>query len=251
MTRAFERLALLVLVLTGCASSPTARELPPDASPNRAAELNLQLGVGYIRSGHYDVALGKLKKALSFDDSLPGAYNALGVLHEETGEPELAGENYRRALELADDYPLARLNYGRFLCSQNQFEAGLKQFLTAAGSGMDDPARAMVGAAVCARQAGKPDQAEEYLSRARALDPDNPQVLLEQAYLQQVLGNLNQSLELLGRYHQRVAATPASLWLGVRVSRALGDEAARRRFSERLLAGFPASAEARRLMQSE
>ena len=100
-------IASLALLLDGCASS-SERQFQ-----DNAAEANFKLGIGYMQSGHFDVATEKLLKALQFKDDYPEAHNALAVLYEEIREYGPAETHYKRAIDLKPDYTLAKLNYAR------------------------------------------------------------------------------------------------------------------------------------------
>ena len=93
---------LLALLLGACASSERQFQ-------DNAAEANFKLGIGYMQSGHLEVAAEKLLKALQYDDDYPEAHNALGVLYEEMREYSPATDHYQRAISLKPDYTLANL----------------------------------------------------------------------------------------------------------------------------------------------
>lgn len=241
--------ACILLILGGCASRPV-QELaePKDA---RAAEINLKLGVGYMQSGHFDVALEKLKKALEYDPTLEEAHNAIAVLYEETKEYELAEQHYRRAVELDPDYALARMNYGRFLCTHQRTADGENQFLAAANNPkLESPVAAYIGAGVCAKQIPAPERAEAHLRKALELNPDSARALFELASINYSQGNYLQARTFLQRYHAQAGYSPASLWLGINIEKALGDSQLRREYADLLLSKFSASKEAQ-LLRSE
>jgi len=54
----------------------------------RAAELNAQLGLGYLKQGQYKRARYKLDKALGFDDGNANAHHYMGELFRRLGDPE-------------------------------------------------------------------------------------------------------------------------------------------------------------------
>ena len=72
----FVCLSALAVLLAGCQSSPVSSDLDKEAAhldtqykqggsqQKTAADLNAELGAGYIRNGRYDRALIKLQKAL-------------------------------------------------------------------------------------------------------------------------------------------------------------------------------------------
>ena len=74
-------LTVLVLV-SACASNQT--EDPDEKSQNRkSAESNTSLGLEYMNRGQYELALGKLKKAVKADPGYAPAQTVLAVLYDE------------------------------------------------------------------------------------------------------------------------------------------------------------------------
>jgi type IV pilus assembly protein PilF len=236
-----------LMILGGCASTAPKPETPRE----EAARINLKLGAGYMQSGHYDIALEKLNKALQYDDSLAEAHNAIAVLYEEIKEDGPAEHHYQRAIELDPKYTLARMNYGRFLCAHGKPADGEKQFLMAADEPLlQSPELVYIGAAVCARKQQAEERAEAHLRRALELNPGSPRALFELAELSLAQREPLQARAFLQRYHAVAGYSPASLWLGINIEEALGDIQARREYVRLLLAQFADSKEARRL-QSE
>ncbi len=73
-------LVMAVVLISGCASQ---QNQDPDRVSNKrlAAESNTSLGLEYMNRGQYEVALGKLKKAVREDPDLcTGAYGDGGTL---------------------------------------------------------------------------------------------------------------------------------------------------------------------------
>jgi type IV pilus assembly protein PilF len=240
-------LVIAVLLLVGGCSS-ASRTSVTSAGEDNVATLNLKLGVGYMQQGRFDLALEKLKKALEYDDQLAEAHNAIAVLYEETGEISLAEEHYKRALALDPGYTLAKLNYGRFLCTQGKSAEGESQFLTIA----QDPSlksveKAYTGAGFCARLANKLEQAEAHLRKALEQNPNGTEALYEMAMVNHAQGKNLQARAFLQRYHSQAGYTPASLLVGIEIEDALGDSELRREYARVLLTKFADSSEARRL----
>ncbi len=66
-----------IVILTACTSTGTREYIGPDA---KAAELNMQLGLSYLQSGDYKIAMDKLDKALKQNPNLPSAHNTIALL---------------------------------------------------------------------------------------------------------------------------------------------------------------------------
>jgi type IV pilus biogenesis/stability protein PilW len=94
-------------VLAGCVT-PQQRE-----ENMRAAEVHYDLGVEMAKDGKAREALAEFMKVVELDDTLPEAWNALGLLYYYSlGEAEKADEAFKRAVELRKDFSDAWNNYG-------------------------------------------------------------------------------------------------------------------------------------------
>ncbi len=241
----------LALLLGACANSSEN-----DFKEN-VAEANFKLGIGYMQSGHFEVATEKLLKALQYNDDYPEAHNAIAVLYEEIREYHPAEIHYKRAIELKPDYTLAKLNYARFLCMREPIrvaegEAEFQKLATDPANAGVNAADAYAGMALCARQRNDPTQAETWLRKALELNPNNTSALYGLAELSQIQNKTLQSRAFLQRYHAQTRPTAQSLWLGIAIEQASdGDPQLRREYGILLLSQFPNSDEARRLKQSK
>jgi type IV pilus assembly protein PilF len=239
-------LAISLLLLNGCAL--LSRTPAPDSSEANAAVLNLQLGVGYMQQGNFAIALEKLKKALDYNDEFAEAHNAIAVLYEETKQEALADQHYRRAIELDPQYTLARLNYGRFLCAHGKTAEGERQFLMVADDSKPESSEAAyTGAGFCARLAHDMEQAETHLRKALEQNPQSPGALLEMAQVDHAQGKDLEASAFLERYHKIAGYDAKSLWLGIEIAGAVGNNDLRREYTRILVTQFEGSNEARRL----
>lgn len=241
----------LALVLSvGCMTTPSKQRQSVETA--EAAELNLRLGIAYMQQGHYDLALTKLKKSLSYDSDSAKTHNAIAVLFEETKRPELAKEHYRKAVELDPKFGVARMNYGRLLCAGGEPEQGKEQFLAlideAEFSARD---AAYIGAGICARLASELQRAESYFREALEENPDAAAALYELAELSHLQGDNLQARAFLQRFHDKASYSPQSLRLGIVIEQALGGEDLRREYVELLSSRFADSDQARQLKKSE
>lgn len=239
-------LLLLSLWLGACANTKE-RDFNNDV-----AEANFQLGIGYMQSGHFEVAAEKLLKALQFKDNYPEAHNAIAVLYEEIRELAPAENHYKRAIELKPDYTLARLNYARFICLRfppraAEAESALQQIIADAANAGATQSDAYANLAVCARQRDDAAQAETWLRQSLEINPNNANALLEMAQLSQKQNKTLQARAFLQRYHSQSRPTLPSLSLGVAIeSSEGGDPQLRQEYRSLLVAQFPNSEEARR-----
>jgi len=235
--------ALTAFVVVGCVENPTR----PDASQyQQAATINLQLGMEYMQKGRFDLAEEKLLKAISIDDSMPEAHNALGVLYDEQGRPKRAEDEYRRALRLYGGFTTARLNLGALLCEEGRYDEGEEAFARVHESDEGDLSRAsaLEGIGLCRKAAGDVAGAKEKFNEALELNPTLGKALLEMASISLDEFEPSQARGFLQRYHNDSSATPRSLLLGYEIELDLGNEGLQESYGVRLRTEFPDSEEA-------
>ncbi len=236
---------LLTLLVAGCATTGNPAEHTDDA---HAAHINLRLGVGYMEQGHLDTAKQKLLLALKYNPKLAEADNALGVLYEQSGNPEQAERYYRKAVQLKPQYLLAQMNLARVLCANGKAREGKQIFLKAAGDPrLTAPEIAYTGAGVCARRAGNLKEAERLYQLALKKNPDAGGTLFEMARLMHIEGDNRRAKQFLLRYHKRASFNPVSLKLAMEVEQALGETRMRAEYAHLLHTRFPNSPQAKQL----
>ena len=249
-------MVLGVALLAGCTTSRQAVEQRPAFATMGGASAETQrartftdLAAAYYERAQYKIALDELRKAITADSSFGPAYNVYGLVYMDLAEDRLAEENFRRAIELNPKDSNARTNFGWFLCTRGQYDAGLAQFTEALGNPLyAQPERAMTNAGLCAEKKGDLLLAESNLVKALKLQPDNPDTLLKMANLNFRQGRLMDARRLLDRHDELAPQTAESLWLGVRLERKLGDRAQEAAYGLQLRKHFPDSKEARLLL---
>jgi type IV pilus assembly protein PilF len=235
-------LLLLVIMLAACVSTPDSES---DSTPRKIAELNTQMGQGYMNRGQYEIALEKLKKAVKADPRYAPAHTVLGVLYERLGETELAEKHYAEAAKVAPDNGDANNNYGAFLCANGQ-EAKAEAYFNRALKDpfYSTPEVAMANAGQCMLRKGDMDKAESYLRQSLAYDDDFPDALLGLSRVNFAKGDYLRARAFLQRYEASTPMSASGLMLGQRIETQLGDAAGARRYADRLLEQFPKSPEA-------
>jgi type IV pilus assembly protein PilF len=245
-------LALLavVILVSGCASRQST---DPDgkSESRRAAESNTALGLEYMNRGQYEVALGKLKKAVRDDPDYAPAHTVTAVLYERIGEMELAGKHYRKAYEADPTDGDVNNNYGVYLCQTEKADRAMGHFLKA----LDDPfysspAIALTNAGSCSLGRDKLTEANDYLRAALKIEPEFPDALLAMAQLNYIEKNALKSRAFMQRYEAVANHGAASLLLAYKIEMASRDNKAAKKYLLILEASFPKSdqaAEARRI----
>lgn len=232
---------VLMLSLLAC-SSQTMRE---QAGGNKAAEINVHMGITYMNKGYYDIALIKLQRALKQDDGLAVAHNAIATLYGLLNNAEKATYHFEQALSLQANYPEAHNNYGRFLCRQGQLKRADKQFQLAIASPRYISAhKAYLNAAICVLKDKDYVKAQDYFNKALTLRPKWARVLFEMALLQYETGENIRARAYLLRHAMVSQPIPDALWLGVLIEHKLSNQTAMMSYQRRLQALFPRSKQA-------
>jgi type IV pilus assembly protein PilF len=257
MRKALKGTLFLVVLLTlaGCntmQSRPEPVTTVPgvDREPTKA-EIYTNLGVAYMEGGRPDLALSKLQRALQEDPRLPSAHHAMGLLRARLREYDAAESAFKRALELQPKYSEAHNNYGVFLCELKRYDEADRQFKLALGNPLyRTPALAYENAGQCALLAGRTEQAELYFRNALGNNSRLPKSLYQLGRLEFERGNHELAQDYLDRFLKVSEQTPQSLWLGIRLARALGEDDRAASYALLLRARFPDSEENRLLMQT-
>ncbi len=244
------RFALLALILvTGCAQSPksepdTREVLQRDALAR--AQIHTELGAAYYGTGQYSVSLQELDKALSADPKHVPALNQLGLVYMALGKDREAQAQFEKALRLDPDDSSVNNNYGMLLCRRGRDQEAMRYFDIALRNPLyRSPEVAYVNAGLCARTKGDDVRAEDFLRKARAIAPDQPQALYVLADIAFSKGDVREARGLITRHLQVTSPGPESLWLAARIENRLGDTNALASYGAQLNRRFPNSPQAR------
>ncbi len=241
---------LMLVFLTGCVSTTSG---PPKPQPDKedAAEYNYQLGARYYRNGNFELARDRLKLSLDFDDRRGITWYTLALTYEALESPRLARDAYKQAVRVDSDNYDALNAYAVFLCRAGDFDDGARYFDRAARINSSDTSWIpLTNAGVCMVQ--KPDaaKAEEYFRAALQLRPSYGEALLQLALLKHQNRDYLGARAFIQRYLSRNAASAGILFLAVQIETELGNTMGRREYADRLIREFPASPEARRVLES-
>lgn len=234
----------VVVTLSSCSSL-----LGKNDKEARVIKNNIDLALGYLKRGQYDVSNQKINRALDADWENSEAHTVAALLAERQKRTEKAEEHYRYAIEFQPDDGSVLNNYGVFLCRQGKPQKAVELFMKAVNiPSYVTPNEAYENAGACARQIPDLKNAEKYLRIALSGNPKLPNALYEMAQI-----SYGQKKNLSVRaYLQRFAAvashTPQSLWLGVRAEKNLGDRQASEVYAKKLQRLFPDSEEFTKLL---
>lgn len=251
----FTRVALLIvfwlslaLLLGGCAG------LQPHANPDqrRAAEVNAELGISYLRQNDLAQAQRALERAIQFDPRLALAHLGMASLRERQGSIDDAIDHYRKAIALEPENPYVQTNLGDLLCRQGEVAEG-QALLERASRNPSYAQRhvALLSSGRCDLQTGSVERAERKMREALQIQPQYPDALYEMARLTYLDGRPFQTRAFLSRLNALGVVVPGSLLLCYKAETQLGNRQDASRCADRLMRDFPDSEEAAELLRLE
>lgn len=239
---------LLALSLAACTQQPLRTG---SGQSDSLAQIYTNLGLTYLQQGKRDLALEKLQRAVEADPDLPVANHYLAETYQQLGQVEKAEHYYRRAVKLDPENPMLRNNFGAFLCGHGNRDEAEQQFLLAAKNPRyETPEQAYENAGICAQRIPDAEKAEQYFRAALGINSKLPRTLHQMAALSYDKQRYLPARAYLQRYLEVAQHTPQSLWLGIKIERALGDENVAASYAAQLKSNFPDSEETR-LLEAE
>ena len=240
--------ALILLALAGC-SQPTPK--PDASSPSKVdatdrARIHTELGTAYYGNNQMSVALEEFNEALAADPKYVPAHYQMGLVYMSLGEDQLAQQSFERALKLDPADSGANNNYGLFLCKRKKDKEAFRYFQTALKNPLyATPENAYANGGMCALLLGDDAMAEEWLRKALALQPNQPEALYTLAELSFKKADYRNARSLLTRHMRLVPPTVDALWLGARIEGRLGDKTALASYGVQLNNRYPNAAQTR------
>ncbi len=225
---------LATLWLSGCATAQRDG-LESGADPERAADLNVAMGIEYMQQGNLPRAQRKLERALDIDPGNADALQANALLYQRQGENPLAREFFERALEANPDLTRARNNYAAFLYRQGEIAAACEQLERASQDiQYDNRAQLFTNLGRCRFELGALDDAVESLERAQNIDPRHAPSYLALARTLTAQGDYDRAWGQLQRFIRLAGTPPESLRLAEQIASARGDGASAAYYSQQL-----------------
>ncbi len=223
----------------------SANATPSDETEtHRRARIRLELASSYFEAGQTAVALDEVKQALAINASLADAYNLRGLIYLRLNDHAQAEESFRRALAQRPQDASIMHNHAWLLCQQKRYAEADKQFERA----LDQPAydarsKTLMAQGLCQERAGMQGQAEQTLLKAYELDARNPIIAYNLSRLMALRGEHQRAQFYIRRLNNSEWANAESLWLGIKVERALGDQVAVEQLASKLVKRFSESRE--------
>ena len=225
--------------------------VPPGGTANQLANVNAQLGLGYLRNGQLDLAWERLNAALQADPNYATAHNGMALVYGRLNEPQKAEEHFKRAIALNPSDSAAQTNYGAFLCQHGRIDEGETHFMKAVANPLyTKPAMAYSNAGLCKLRVDDLEGAHIYFRAALRADPRFPVALENMAQISFDEQAFLAARGYMQRYEEVSTHTPRSLWLGIRIEEMLGDKDAVSSLAMLLKANYPDSPETEMLLNS-
>jgi type IV pilus assembly protein PilF len=243
-------LPLLLALAAGSGAAADTRGHADEESLAKAARINAQLAVAYLKQNDVAAARDRIERALGQNSRDPDVQSAAGLVYDRLQEAEKADAHYSAAVRIAPNDPSVVNNYAVYQCRRGKWEKGLKLFEQAARNpAYSTPEVAYSNAGVCARDAKNLARAEELFRKALSIRSDFPDALLQMADLTLTRGSTLAARAFLDRYFAVSPASPESLLLAIRVAHKLGDRAAEDKYSDKLEHDFADSDQVRQLRE--
>jgi type IV pilus assembly protein PilF len=241
-------LSLCAVIAAGCTTNNNVTK--PDLA--RAADINLEIGVDYLRKNDLKQAKEKIDKSIEQNPRSAKAQVIAGMLYDRLGDSGKADSHYQRAVSLEPDNPEIKNNYAVFQCQKKRYDRGEKLALEAAANPLyKTPEIAYLNAGNCARGGGNLQHAEDSYRRALAVKPRFSDALYQMAELEYQQKEYMSARGFLERYNEVGRTGPATLWLGVRIERSLGNKVQAQHYAQRLKIEYPTASQTQELLESE
>lgn len=242
--------ALVAAILTACAArsleGPRTETDPMAAAleTQKRAAIRMQLAIGYYQQEQYKVALEEIRQALLISPDLADAYAVRALIFMETGEKQLAEDNFLHALKLAPNNPDVANNFGWFLCQNGREKQGLVYLEKAIhDSTYRYPGKAYNNAGLCSLRAKNAGEAERYFLHGFREDPGNMNISISLAKLLTDRGEYEKARFYINRVLKADIMSAEVLWLGIRIETKLDDQAAVNGLATQLRRRYPNSKE--------
>ena len=253
--------------LSACSTAPVGRYTTPPSAPSSATDVNkppgdlataltltsspsaerarlrLALATGYFEQGQYVVALEEVGLALQADPASVDAFNLRGLTLMRLNQPQ-AALSFEQALRLKPHDPDTLHNLAWLRCEQGQFalaDAGFAQALAQAA--YERAAKSWTSRGVCQLRAGQRQQALLSLLQAQALAPGQPLVTYNLGWILYKEDEFSRAQSYTRALNNSPQANAESLWLGLRVERALGNPQTVAQLADQLKKRYPMSRE--------
>lgn len=245
-------IALICVLLSACESlKPGGNEEYGESKLSARARSHTDLGAAYYQQNKLEVALNEFNHAVHIDPKYGQAYNGLGLVYAALGEDAKADTNFKKAIEVQPGNSESHNNYGSFLCARKRYDESIGHFLTAVKNPLySTPNLAYANAGICSARKNDLKNAEIYLNKALQIEPLTHSAATQLADIQFKRGDASTAQKTL--QNALVASpNPETLWLGIKIARALGDKNSEASYALQLRQQYPNSEQTRMLLSGQ
>jgi len=242
--------SVIALSLCACAQQKT-NPYDKDSLTMQQARAHTELGAAYLREGKLAIALEEFNIAVNIAPNFALAYNGLGLVYGALGEIDKADAAYQKALAIEPNNSESHNNYGNFLCNTGRYDESVTHFLAAIKNPLyTTPQLAFTNAGICSLRKKDVLNAEQYFIKALQIDPLNPAAAYQMASIQ---FNRGEPLNAQTTLQNVLITTPSaeSLWLGVKIARAVGNKDNEASYAMQLRKLFPNARETQLLIENQ
>ena len=249
--KGYALLWFILLVMAGCQTMPNTRSDLTGVNVNhKAADINMRLGLEYMKNGDYVIALEKLARSLKQNPRLPATHNTIALLYQILGEMDKAEYHFKLSVKYGPGYSEAQNNFGVFLCQQGRYREAEKHFLLAAENPLYvSMAEAIENAGKCVSKIPDLDAASAHFLRALRIDPQMTESLFNLAKLNYQQENFSIAKSYIDSYRAASPWTVNALLLAIKIADALGDKDRATSYILLLKARFPDAPETAEMTQ--
>jgi type IV pilus assembly protein PilF len=215
------------------------------------ARAHSDLGAAYLQQNKFEIALSEFREAIQIDPNYALAYNGLGLVHAALGEDAKADASFKKSIEIQPNSSESHNNYGSFLCGRKRYDESIPHFLEAVKNPLyGTPHMAYANAGICAARKNDIKNAEIYLNKALQIEPLTHSAATQLAEIQFNRGDATTAQKTL---QNALVASPSAetLWLGIKIARALGDKDNVSSYALQLRQQYPNSEQTRLLLSGK
>lgn len=237
--------------LAGCAGGSAASSggdtfTQSDEPESRKRATNrLKLAVLYFQDSKYNFALDEIKQAILIDPGWADPYGMRGVIYMQTNDYPQSEASFQKALSITPNASDVKHNYGVLLCRMKRPAEAIKMF-NAALADPNYPQRAKTWAEMgrCQLANDRKAEAEASFMKSFELDAGNASTTTSLSALLFERGELVRAQFYARRVNNSDRATAESLWLGIKIERAMNNREAQQQLEAQLRKRFAQSPEA-------
>lgn len=236
-------LIVVVAILSGCASNPSAPGIKKAESKptDERAMLHVQLAKGYMEQNQLATAKKELEKALQLDSRHSDSNYVMGLLMLKLKQNDDAAFYLERAVSSDRSNSAAAHDYGMLLCQTGKEKKSVDYFEIAASNPLFARSElSFMRAGECLARV-KDERAERYLRRALSTNPKLRPALYQLAILKRSQGNNLSARAYIERYMAITKPQPQVLLLAYQIESSLRATEVAEKYRKQILRDFPGS----------